>query len=185
EARRRARAAHSGSNGGPVRDARSVLARTLATLHDDRGNVAIEGLHAGGEPPVDTTEDELRREASVRPGVELTGEGPLTERMWRRPAVAVLGIDAPSVRDSSNQIVPRARARVSLRIAPGQEPAAAMDALVRHLESHVPWGAEVHVERGASGEAFLVKPDGPAYDAARRALGEAWGVDAVEIGVGG
>ena len=82
-------------------------------------------------------------------------------------------------------LVPSARAKVSLRIAPGDDGAAARDALVAHLRAHAPWGAEVTVSAGGAVEPFAARTDGPAYAAARAALAEAWGVPAVEIGVGG
>ena len=76
-------------------------------------------------------------------GVRLIGSGSLTSRLWRRPALSVLGIDAPPVDQAGGALVPAARARIALRIAPGDDAAAARDALVRHLEEQVPWGAQV------------------------------------------
>ena len=118
--------------------------------------------------------------------LELSGSGPLTSRLWTRPALSVIGIDAPSVRDASNTMVPVARAKVSLRIPPGQDPEAAMAALVAHLEQHAPWGAEVTVTFNDGGEAIALDASGSAYDVARRAFAEAWdGTEPVDIGVGG
>lgn len=179
------RAVHSGMYGGPLPDALIVLGRLLATLHDDRGRVAIQGLVSGEAEQLDLTEDELRKEAGVVDGVELIGEGSLTSRLWTRPAVSVLGIDAPHVAESINQLVPAARARVSLRLAPGDDPDRAMDALVDHLEANAPWGARVTVTPGARGRAFSLRTEGPAFDAFRAAFREAWPTEPVDIGVGG
>lgn len=178
-------AVHSGMFGGPFPDALTTLCRVLAALHDDKGNVAIEGLAAGPADPLDLTEDELREQTSAVDGLQPIGEGAFTERLWTRPAVSVIGIDAPRVREAGNVLIPVARAKVSLRIAPGDDPDKAMDALVRHLESNVPWGARISVERGAGAWPVAVDASGPAFDAARRAFREAWGTDAVEIGAGG
>ena len=178
-------AVHSGMYGGPFPDALSALSRVLSALHDDKGNVAVEGLTAAPAEPLDLTEDELRRQMGVLDGVQQIGEGSLTERLWTRPAVSVLGIDAPRTFEASNTLVPVARAKVSLRLPPGEDPDRAMNALVRHLESSAPWGARVTVSPGAAAWPFAVAPDGPVYDAARRAFKEAWGTDAVEIGAGG
>jgi cysteinylglycine-S-conjugate dipeptidase len=178
-------AVHSGSYGGGVPDALISLARLLATLHDERGNVAIGGLMSGAWDGVPYDEDAFREEAAVLPGVEFIGDGPLAERLWTRPAVSVLGIDAPRVREASNQLVPVAKAKVSLRIPPGQDASAALDALVSHLESHAPWGVRVRVERGTAGEPFAVDADGPAYVAARDAMAEAWERETVDMGAGG
>jgi acetylornithine deacetylase/succinyl-diaminopimelate desuccinylase-like protein len=178
-------AVHSGMYGGPFPDALTALCRLLATLHDERGDVAVDGLHRGSADPLDLTEAELREQAGVLEGVEAIGQGELTERLWTRPSVSVLGIDAPRVREAGNVLVPAARAKVSLRLAPGQDPAAAMTALVRHLESNAPWGARVTVSPGASAWPFAVEARGPVFDAARRAFREGWGVEPVDIGAGG
>ncbi len=178
-------AVHSGMYGGTFPDALSALVRLLASLHDDTGNVAISDLHGGDADALDLTEDELRAQASAVPGVRTIGEGTLTARLWQRPAVSVLAIDAPRIAEAANQLVPKARAKVSLRLAPGQDPAQAMDALVAHLESHAPWGARVTVTRGASGHPFAVDTSGAAFGALRAAFEDAWGRPSVDAGAGG
>jgi len=176
---------HSGMYGGPVPDALTALCRLLATLHDDHGDVAVPGLVRAAADPLDLTEEQLRHDAGVLEGVQLIGTGGLTERLWTRPAVAVIGIDAPAVAASSNTLVPSARAKVSMRVAPGQDPAAAGEALVEFLRQRAPWGAEVIVELGDCAAPYAAPPGGSAYEAARWALHEAWGVPAVDMGVGG
>ena len=178
-------AVHSGMFGGPVPDALTALCRLLATLHDDQGNVAIPGLVSGEAPQLDLTPEQLRGQAGVVDGVDLLGEGSLTSRLWTRPAASVIGIDAPNVAESINQLIPVARARVSVRLAPGDNPDRAMEALVSHLESNPPWGARVTVTRGAKGDGFALEVESPAADAFRAALREAWDTEAVSIGVGG
>lgn len=176
---------HSGQYGGTFPDALTALSRLLAALHDDRGNVAIPGLLATEADPLDLTEEELRKDAGAVEEVELIGEGGLTSRTWTKPSVSVLAIDATPVSEASNTLVPVARAKVSLRIAPGDHPDRAMDALVEHLESHAPWGSRVAVTRGASAHPFAVKAEGSVYEAARKAFQESWERAPVEIGMGG
>lgn len=179
-------ALHSGEFGGPVPDALTVLSRTLATLHDEDGRVAIQGLVSSDTAdPLDLTEAEFRVQAGAVDGLELIGEGSITSRLWTMPSISVLAVDAPPVSEAINALVPVARAKVSMRLAPGQEPAYAMGALVRHLESHVPWGAEVTVTPGASGEAFALATDGPNFEKFRSAMREAWNTEPVNMGVGG
>jgi cysteinylglycine-S-conjugate dipeptidase len=178
-------AVHSGMYGGVFPDALTSLCRLLATLHDERGQVAVEGLAAGRADPLDLTEEDLRREMGTVEGLRPIGDGELTERLWTRPAVSVLGIDAPRIREAANILVPVARAKVSLRLAPGQDPRPAMKALARHLEDRAPWGAQVRVTEGASAWPVAIDAAGPVFDAARDALREAWGAEAVEIGAGG
>lgn len=120
---------HSGQYGGPFPDALTTLCRLLATLHDERGNVALPGLVATESDPLDLTEEELRKDAGAVEGLQLIGEGGLTSRTWSRPSVSVLAIDATPVSEASNTLIPVARAKVSLRIAPGDDPDRAMDAL--------------------------------------------------------
>jgi len=179
------KAVHSGGFGGPLPDALTTLAHVLASLHDERGRVRVEGLASGKAPALDLTEAELREQAGVRRGVKLIGDGGLTDRMWMMPAISALALDAPPVREAVNQLVPVARAKVSMRIPPGQDATKALDALVKHLEKNVPWGAEVHIERHAVGEPFATKTGGPAYRAMHDALSEAWGAKAVDVGSGG
>ena len=181
---------HSGLYGGPVPDALSVLCRMLATLHDERGDVAVPGLTrgsagSGGADPLDLTEAQFRAEAGVLDGVRLTGTGGLTDRLWAGPAIAVIGIDAPSVAAASNTLIPAARAKVSMRVAPGDDAAAARAALAAHLTASAPWGVQVTVQPGAIAAPFTARTGGPAYQAARSALEQAWGTPAVYAGAGG
>jgi cysteinylglycine-S-conjugate dipeptidase len=178
-------AVHSGLYGGPVPDALTVLARLLATLHDDEGTVAVDGLSSGTADPLDLTEATLRADAGVLDGVALIGSGSLTSRLWAGPAISVVGIDSPAVEDASLSLVPRARAKVSLRIGPSDDADAARTALVDHLMLRAPWGAHVEVTAGQPVQPFQAQTSGPAYAAARSAFADAWGVEPVEIGVGG
>lgn len=178
-------AVHSGMFGGPFPDAVTALARLLATLHDEQGRVAIAGLVSDERGGLDLSEKELRHQSSALEGVNRIGEGTLTAQMWTMPSVSVLGIDAPRIAEAANKLVPVARAKVSLRIAPGDDPDRAMDALVAHLESNAPWGAEVRATRGAKARPFALRAEGLVFDAARTALKEAWGVAPVDIGAGG
>jgi acetylornithine deacetylase/succinyl-diaminopimelate desuccinylase-like protein len=178
-------AVHNGVYGGPVPDALTALARLLATLHDPAGDVAVEGLWRGPADPLDLTEDRLRTDAGMLDGVRVVGTGPLTARLWTRPAIAVIGVDAPPVDGAPMTLLPHARAKLTLRIGPGGDAAAARDALVAHLEEHAPWGASVEVSAGPVVQPFAARTGGPAYAAARAALASAWGVEPVETGVGG
>jgi cysteinylglycine-S-conjugate dipeptidase len=178
-------AIHSGMYGGPVLDATTLLARLIATLHDEDGDVAVEGLVSAADPTVDYDEADFRADAGLLGGVQLAGTGPLTARLWTRPAIAVIGFDAPRVETASNTIAPRATAKLSLRIAPGQDPVEAMVALRGHLESHAPFGAHVTVRDGELGKPFQAPADSPAMQAARAAFAAAWGTEPVDLGVGG
>ena len=178
-------ALHSGMYGGPVLDALTLLVRLLATLHDDGGDVAVAGLTCAPEPAVDYDEADFRADAGLLPGTELAGTGSLTARLWTKPAISVIGIDATSVAHASNTLAPSARAKVSLRIAPGQEPGEAMAALRAHLVAHAPLGARVTVTDGDLGRPWAGAADSPLAAVARTAYADAWGTDVVDVGLGG
>jgi acetylornithine deacetylase/succinyl-diaminopimelate desuccinylase-like protein len=179
-------AVHSGMFGGAVPDALTVLCRLLATLHDDAGDVAVPGLVSGLASPLDYPEQRFRAEAGMLDGTELIGAGRLVDRVWAKPALSVLGIDAPRTGEAPNALVPAARAKLSVRLAPGDDPAKAYETVKAHLESRVLWGAQVEVTLEQSGAPCVIDATGPAFDAARDAFRTAWdGVVPVEIGIGG
>ncbi|GAA2463831.1 dipeptidase [Winogradskya humida] len=186
EVRTLRQATHSGTFGGAVPDALIALSRLLATLHDDAGDVAVTGLVARRAASPDLPPARIRAEAGLVDGGELIGTGPLVDRLWTRPAISVLGIDAPATTGAANALVASARAKVSVRVAPGDDPERAYRAVAAHLVAHAPWGAEVSTEYEASGAPCDIDATGPAYDAARAAFRQAWdGVDPVDVGVGG
>jgi acetylornithine deacetylase/succinyl-diaminopimelate desuccinylase-like protein len=176
---------HSGMYGGAIPDAITTLVRLLATLHDDAGDVAVEGLKSGKAGDLDFDEARLREESGLLDGVEVIGTGSLLDRIWAKPTATVIGIDAPSVAKSSNTLVATASAKVSIRLAPDEVPMEAYAAVQRHLETHVPWGAKVEVRLDDQGAGFDADASGPVYDQARAAFTDAWGVEPVDIGVGG
>jgi acetylornithine deacetylase/succinyl-diaminopimelate desuccinylase-like protein len=179
-------AVHSGMWGGLVPDALMTLSRVISTCYDERGGLAIEGLGSGPAADVEYPEDRLRAESGAVAGIEWVGSGPIVERLWTQPALTITGLDAPKVDGASNTLTASARAKFSLRVAPGDTTAHALECLRAHLEKHVPWGAEWTLTVVDTGEATAIDTTGPAYDAARAAFKEAWdGVDAVDMGVGG
>ena len=77
------------------------------------------------------TAGQLRADSGLLDGVQLIGTGSLAGRLWARPAIAVIGIDAPPVEAAANTLMPVARAKVSMRVAPGDDVVRARAALVR------------------------------------------------------
>lgn len=178
-------AVHSGQYGGAVPDALTTLCTLLGTLWDADGAVAVAGLDTTPVADLDYPDERLRAESGLLDGVDFIGRGSLVERLWGRPAVTVIGIDAPTVAAASNTLVPAARAKVSLRIAPTQDADAALASLKRHLAERAPFGAWVTFadETGAGG--CRLRFDGPFADEAVRALADSWGVPPVFMGMGG
>ena len=176
---------HSGLWGGVVPDALSVLVRLLASLHDDDGNVAVTGLHEGAAADINYPPDRVRADSGLLDGVSEIGCGSVPQRLWAKPAITVIGIDTTSTAAASNTLIPRARAKISMRVAPGGDAAAHLDALTAHLQQNAPWGAKVDVIRGEIGEPYAIEASGGVYDAARAAFRQAWGAEPVDMGMGG
>jgi acetylornithine deacetylase/succinyl-diaminopimelate desuccinylase-like protein len=175
-------ALHSGQFGGAAPDALLALMRMLATLHDDSGAVAVEGLQEGRWPGAELPEEDFRRQAHVLDGVSLVGAGSVADRLWARHAISVLGLDAPSVEAAGNIVIPSARAKVAVRVPPGADPVDSMDAVRRHLEQRVPWGAHLSVEVQPASTPIAL--DGESR-AAERALAAAYGKPVARMGGGG
>jgi acetylornithine deacetylase/succinyl-diaminopimelate desuccinylase-like protein len=179
-------AVHSGMFGGAVPDALTVLSRLIATFHDAAGDVAIAGLTSRQTAVVDYPEERLREEAGMLDGVEFIGSGRLTDRIWHKPTVSILGIDAPPTAGAPNALIPSAKAKVSVRLAPGEDPKQAYAAIVDHVEKHTPWGARVSVVLESDGAPCEIDTSGPMFAAGRSAFRVAWdGVEPVDMGVGG
>jgi acetylornithine deacetylase/succinyl-diaminopimelate desuccinylase-like protein len=179
-------AVHSGAFGGAVPDAVMSLCRIIASLHDDEGNVAVAGLRNGPVSPLQYPVDRFRAEACLLADTRLIGTASLVDRIWTSPAIDILGFDAPSTFGAPNAIVPVAKAKVSVRIAPGDDPDSAFAALREHVEKHTPWGVSATVILEQGGLPCVIDPAGPVYDLARDAFASAWdGVAPVETGQGG
>lgn len=185
EVRTLAYANHSGMYGGAVPDAMMATTTLLARLWDDAGDLTVPGLLSHEAADLALDEAELRRDTGMLDGVHLVGRGSLESRMWTRPSLTVTGIDAPSVAAASNTLAPVVRAKLSMRIAPGQEPQEAYQALREHLLATAPFGAHVSVSLEETGQAFRGDVGGPVYEAAGWALSQAWGKDVVHQGIGG
>lgn len=178
-------ASHSGMFGGAVPDAMLATVKLLATLWDDDGAVAVEGLlERDAETPA-YTEETLREEAGLLAGVTPIGTGTILGRIWNKPAITVTGIDATTTAAASNTLAPEIAVVVSARVAPGQDAREAYRAIEAHLRSHAPFGAHLEFDDVDCGDAFLVDTRGWAVADAREALREGYGVDPVDVGVGG
>jgi acetylornithine deacetylase/succinyl-diaminopimelate desuccinylase-like protein len=178
-------ASHSGQFGGQVPDAMLVAIELLATLWNKDGSVAVRGLHSHEAETPDYDEQKLRDEAGMLEGVTPIGSGDILSRAWYQPAITVTGIDAPSIKNASNTLVPSVRVRISARVAPGQDARQYFEKLEAHLLEHVPFGAQLSIEDLDLGQPFLVDTDGWAAEDALATMQEAWGAEPVQMGSGG
>jgi acetylornithine deacetylase/succinyl-diaminopimelate desuccinylase-like protein len=188
---------HSGMWGGPLADPVQAMAKILASLSDDRGAIAIPGLLEQVRPPSPMERAELaklpfdpakfRADGGVLDGVAEVGEPGFSvwEKLWLRPSVTVIALEASPIKGSSNQIVPSARARISVRLVPDMDPAKCGQLVVEHVQRQAPWGVQVKAEVESAGPAWMCAPEGKAFEAARRALARGFGREAAFIGCGG
>lgn len=177
---------HSGMFGGPLPDALTALAQLLTRLHDANGDVAVPGLVTDDVAELAYDEPRLRAESGALPGTRLIGTGSILQRLWGKPTMTIIGIDAPSVATASNTLVGSARAKLSMRIAPSQDPQVAWEALRDFVLAQDVWGAQIEIDLDDIGAGFSANTQGPVYDATRAAFSQAWdGTDPVDIGVGG
>ncbi|GAA4197398.1 dipeptidase [Microbacterium oryzae] len=178
-------ASHSGMFGGAVPDAMLATVKLLATLWDDEGAVAVEGLAERDSDTPAYDEDTLRSETGLLAGVAPIGGGTILSRIWNKPSITVTGIDFTSVAAASNTLSSEVTVVVSARVAPGQSAQDAYDAMERHLRAHAPFGAQLSFSDVDLGNGFLVDTSGWAVETARGAMRDGYGRDAVDYGVGG
>ncbi len=176
---------HSGQFGGPAPDALMVLIKLLATLMDDEGNATIDGITGSDWDGADFPEQAYRELTGVLPGVPLIGTGSIASRLYSKPSVTVVGLDAPEVATAPNAIIPMARAKISVRIPAGVDAEEATEALARHVRTHAPFGIEVDFEPGPPANGSAVPVGGPGYEAFAAAMQFAYGVPSTQQGMGG
>lgn len=176
---------HSGVYGGPAPDALMLLISLLATLTDDNGDCAIAGLGGGEWPGADYPEQTFRELAGVRPDVPLVGTGSVASRLYSKPSVTVVGLDAPAVATAPNAIIPMARAKISVRIPPDVDAQEATAALERHLRQHAPFGVAIEFDPDEPADGTLIATDGAPQRAYAAAMRAAYGREPTEQGVGG
>jgi cysteinylglycine-S-conjugate dipeptidase len=179
-------ASHSGMLGGAVPDAMMATTTLLARLYNADGSVAVPGLRSHSAAVPEFSLDELVHDSGLKPGVSDIGSGPILSRLWFQPAVSITGIDAPSVQNASNTLIPSVTVKISVRIAPGQSAGEAYELIANHLRETVPWGAHLEFGNVDLGNPFLVDTSGSAAALELDALRDAWdGADPVMVGVGG
>jgi acetylornithine deacetylase/succinyl-diaminopimelate desuccinylase-like protein len=191
------RPVHSGQRGGLVPDAVQILSRLIADLTAKDGSLDVPGLYRKVKPLAPRQRQRLRRlpfdarriarQAGLLSGVRLTREKSYSpyESLWTRPSLTVIAFEAHPIAGSSNQILDSARARLSMRTVPDMDAREAGARLVRKLTRNPPHGAKVEARIVRTTPWWQTDPDGPAFEAARRALKAGFGTEAALMGAGG
>eukprot|EP00741_Cyanophora_paradoxa_P000090 tig00000057_g86.t1 len=190
---------HSGLYGGPVMDALTALCRMLATLHDEHGAPAVPGILDGVRKPLPKEEESLRAlqaalpdetfraQAGMVDGAKLCGTPGVSalRKVWQLPAINVIGMDACSIAESSNRILPVARAKISIRIVPDQNPDHIAEVVKKHLKAVAPHGVQVSFHGGDGLKPWVCVPEGKAFGAMEEAMRAGYGKEARYCGSGG
>ncbi len=187
---------HSGRYGGPVGNAAGVLARLLATLHDEHNRVAVGGFHRGLRSPGNADiagmealgfdEAAFFAEIGARPGAMEPGVR-LLESIWLRPTLEINGMWGGYTGPGGKTVIPsEAHAKLTSRLGPGQEPDHVFDAVARHLHANCPAYADLTIDRSRDGTpAYAVPEDDRFLAAVERVIERVHGQKPVRVGIGG
>ncbi|HEY4440268.1 MAG TPA: dipeptidase [Candidatus Elarobacter sp.] len=186
---------HSGYYGGIVKNPLEALAQMLAALKDAHGRVVVPGFYDGVRELSPQERAELAalpfdpaKEANGLGIPELAGEAarlPL-ERMWMRPTLELNGMHGGYQGAGSKTIIPSyAKAKLTARLVPHQDPAQVKHAVTTFLKRVAPKGVSVEIEEHGDVRAVETSREHPAVAAAARAMELGFGKKPVFIGTGG
>ena len=178
------RAVHSGLGGGVVPDAFMVLSKIIASFHNEKGELQIEGLTPSDMEVLELEEKDIK-EIFGSEDINLFELDSISKRLWLEPALSILAIDAPSTQEAVNLLIPNAKAKVSLRLPPTENPEHAMKMLEEHIMKNIPWGAKVSFEPEAMGSGIVADPNKEFTKILVRNFEEVWENNAAYMGVGG
>jgi len=187
---------HSGTWGGPLPDPVLALSKMLAGLVDEKGRPAIPGLldkvrvlsseEKGALASLPYAEPVYRKQSKLLDGVEIVGgKGPVYEKRWYQPSIAINAIEASSRRQAANIINDRAWARIGIRIVPDMDPEETLKLLNGHLMKNAPWGVTVKIEPESPSHWWRTDTHGPAFEAAVAAIEKGYGRKPAVVGAGG
>jgi len=178
-------------------DAALALNVILSRLYWKNGKIPIPGLYKKVRKltskesrtfrKLPGDEKSWRRHSGVGDGVKFAlkkGMHP-NEQTWRLPAITVIAQEASSIKNASNQVLPRAEAIVSCRIVPDQDPDKVYKQIAKVLTEDPPWKVEVNIKPAGAVKWWMTDPNGPAFEAAMSALEQGYGTKPVAIGCGG
>lgn len=186
---------HSGVFGGALENPAMALARLLATVRDDQGRIKIPGFYEGVKPLSKFERQQAARyplkDAQLK---QLLGPPALfgergftpTEQRSARPTFEINGLTSGYQGEGSKTIVPSwARAKVTCRLVPDQDPGRVRKLVVAHLKKNCPPTVRLEITAGHGAEAYYVSPAGPLAQASLRALREAFNAEPILLREGG
>lgn len=186
---------HSGVYGGAVANPATILAKMIASLHDENNRITIPGFYddvinlsdaersALNSAPFD--EAEYKADLSVN---ELWGEKDYStfERTGTRPTLEVNGIWGGYIGEGAKTVLPsKASAKISMRLVPNQGSAKITKLFTDHFLSIAPPSVKVKVTPHHGGEPVVTPTDSIAYKAAQQAIAESFGKEPIPTRGGG
>ena len=175
---------HSGVGGGVVPDAFMVLSRIIASFHNEKGELLIEGL-TPTDMQVTELEESFLKKMLGSDDINLFNTESISKRLWLEPALDVLAIDAPPIEDAVNLVIPKAKAKISLRLPPTEDPDHAMKMLEQHVMNNIPWDASVKFIPNSKGSGVVADPNKPFTKELVNSFNSIWENETAYIGVGG
>jgi acetylornithine deacetylase/succinyl-diaminopimelate desuccinylase-like protein len=186
---------HSGVYGGAVANPINVLARMIASLHDEQGRVTIPGfydkvknLSAAERNALNKAPFSLEQYKKDLGIDEVQGEAGYTtfERTGVRPTLDCNGIWGGYTGEGAKTVLPsKASAKISMRLVPDQEHLEISDLFARHIQSIAPKSVKVKVTAHHGGAPAVTSTESRAYQAASKAFGEVWGKTPIPTRDGG
>jgi acetylornithine deacetylase/succinyl-diaminopimelate desuccinylase-like protein len=176
---------HSGQFSGPILDPFILVSKLVASLHDDQGELQVPGLISYDDGVELDSESAYRADGSVVNSVRLSGSGTLSSRLSTKPTATFIGLNIPKFEEASNTIAPVAKAKLSIRTAPGQDNLQAFAAVKAHLEKVDILGAELKISLDNSGSGYKADLNAKSIQAAKSAYREVWGKETQLVGQGG
>jgi len=186
---------HSGVYGGAVANPATILAKLIASLHDEDNRIAIPGFYddvvelskderdALNAAPFD--EEEYKNDLGIK---ALWGEKgyTTTERTGIRPTLEVNGIWGGYIGEGAKTVLPsKAQAKISMRLVPNQDSNKITELFSKHFKSLAPDYVTVKVTPHHGGQPAVTPTDSNAYKAAEKAIETAFGKKPIPTRGGG
>ncbi|WP_343305529.1 dipeptidase [Chitinophaga niabensis] len=186
---------HSGVYGGAVANPATILAKMIASLHDENNHITIPGFYNGVQELSAAERESLNKapfdEAEYKKDLgvdELWGEKGYTtiERTGIRPTLEVNGIWGGYTGEGAKTVLPgKAFAKISMRLVPGQDWVAISDLFKAHFEKIAPKSVKVSVTAHHGGSPYVTPTDNIAFKAASKAIATTFGKDPIPVRGGG
>ncbi len=186
---------HSGTYGGAVANPINVLAKMIASLHDENNHITVDGFY-DDVLEVSAAEREAMNQApfdleAYKKGLDINAvkgeEGFSTlERTSIRPTLDVNGIWGGYIGEGAKTVLPsKAYAKISMRLVPNQNSDKITELFQKHFEKIAPASVKVKVTPHHGGEPVLTPTDGIEYKAAEKAYEETFGKKPIPLRAGG